>query len=1156
MTRWLAGGVAVLVVALAALLVVPGFLDWTQYRETVSARLGDLLGVPVRIDGELEISLLPAPVMTAYDVVVDRGAVQDAGTGPDGTGGEAPPLLAVDIIEVQLSLAPLLTGAVEVERAVLVNPEATVVAAPDGIDWFGGGLADRADRADGQSMAVRLDRLTIENGSVLWRDTAEGVDRRVVDIFAQATAQGLTGPAGIVGSARLGGVAYTVDLSTGRVTAGGALPIRLALGVDGIAGELRFAGLVRLAERTAQGELEVAGVDPVGLWDRLNTASAPGAPVPGLPAGGGIRTATVGLEASVEAGLDQVSLDASVLDIAGSRGRGTIVWQASPPGDRPQLDIAATFNRVLADDWVDGFALADLVQRRLAGDGPLVPAGLSAAVDIDLAAATWRDGILRNLRLIAALDDGHLTLSRLSGELPGSSELTVHGTVTPDGRAGAVDLEAVAAAGDLRGLLAWAGVDVSQVPDTRLRSLSGQVRLRGQHDEWQLLVPALSVDGSRLQGGLAWRDDGVRPGFGVRLVGDHVDLDDYHVDGAVGLMPGALADWTRIDRLIDLADGIDANIEIDIGPFSVHGHSADRLEVDATLEGGGLILRRARVAGLDGIDASLEGRIGRLDPMDDVALHVAVAAERADVLADLLGEIRPADGDAPGTSGWPVPSGAADDRADDGAAAEAASPAAAMGADALALVRLGGDRPFAVDGRIDGAGDRVVASLSGTVAEGHFDLGGAIDTPWQAPRYDLAVRMVFEDGDRAREAMAPGYQPRAPIGPVDLYAQIIGPPSAVALEDLRVTVGDLAAAGRAAIERDHERPRVTLDLRTGDIPVLDYLPAPRVRLSASAPDMRWSSAPLDLALFDRLDADLRLTAAGLRFGDLAIADVAGRAVLRDGALDIGGLDGEIFGGRLGLSGRLAAGDPVEMVADLTLVDADLAGALAGLLGLEGLSGTVSLGIDATGQGRSTAELARSLDGEGLVTVRDGAIQDLDLARIERAVSELEEPIGFLDELTAALEGGRTGIQALNARFAVVGGIAHTEDLSIVTPAGRAEGRGLVDLADQRVDLSNDFTLFGAPEAPPFVVQVLGPLSSPVRRSQTQALQAYFGRRAAEALAERFDDLIVDEDAPTDRDTSPAAGSAPGSAPGTNDGRTGVGETASEPPATANDPPGG
>ena len=1113
--RLLAGAFVAVLLIVAALLVVPGFLDWTQYRETVAARLGDVLGIPVRIDGTLEIAVLPAPVMTAYDVVVDRPA---GAAAPSDAISD--PLLDVDIIEVQLDLSALLTGAIEVERAVLMNPRATVVSDADGVGWIGQGLFEATDDPG----RFQLDRLTIENGEVLWHDRVRGVDRHVAEIFAQSTAEGLTGPAGIVGSASVGDVAYTVDLSTGRLSSGGALPIRLALGVDGVAGELRFAGLVRPADAAVQGEVAIAGVDPIGLWARFTRPPGDDGALATIDAGAAGRA--LGLEAGIEARPGFLSIDASALDIAGSRGRGTIVWDGDRAAGQPRLDIDLTFNRVLADDWVDGFGLPALAAGWLAGAGPPIPAGLTAALDIDLAAATLRGGVLRNLRLIAAVDGPQVAVERLSGELPGGSEIVLRGTATADRAAPSVDAQAVAASADLRGLLAWGGIDVSAVPPTRLRSLSGQLRLSGRPDDWRLIIDDIAVDSSRLSGGLAWRDDGERPGLGLRLTGDHVDLDGYHIEGVAGLLPDRLFQPSLAGRLLPLASAIDANIEIDVGPLSLLGRSADRLSIDATLDSGGLILRRAALVGLDGLDAAVEGRIGGLAPVDDLALQMTVDAERASVLTALLRPEAPTD----------APTGRA-------GATEPAAPVSAGAearadpwSDAMALIRLAGDRPFAFEGRVDGDRERLIAALSGTIAGGRFDLGGAVDTPWEAPRYDLAVRTVFEDGDQARAAIAPDYRPREELGLIDAYAQIVGPPSALALEDLRVSLGPLAVAGRIGIDRSGPRPHLDLDLRTGSIPVLDFLPAGRVRLTPAATVGRWSSEPLDLSPLGAVDADLRLTAGGVRLGDLEIGDVAGRATLSDGVLDVTGFDGHVLGGRLGLAGRVVAGELPEIEADITLIDADLAAALERLLGLDGMDGTLALGIDVRGQGRSAAELARGLDGHGLVTVRDGVMADLDLVRIERALGELEEPIDFLAELTAALESGRTEIRALNAEFDVVGGIAHTEALTIVTPTGRAEGRGLVDLADRRLDISSDFALFGAPDAPPFVLQVLGPLSSPVRRSQTQALQAYFGRRAAEALADRFGDLIVE-------DTEPAGGPA-------------AHDAASQPPSSAEEAPDG
>ena len=56
---------AVLALAVAALLALPSLIDWNDYREEVSAQIAAVTGREVAFDGALDLTLLPAPTLSA-----------------------------------------------------------------------------------------------------------------------------------------------------------------------------------------------------------------------------------------------------------------------------------------------------------------------------------------------------------------------------------------------------------------------------------------------------------------------------------------------------------------------------------------------------------------------------------------------------------------------------------------------------------------------------------------------------------------------------------------------------------------------------------------------------------------------------------------------------------------------------------------------------------------------------------------------------------------------------------------------------------------------------------------------------------------------------------------------------------------------------------
>ena len=61
---WIAG---LLVVLLGSLFAVPYFVDWNSYRGVFEAEASRIIGREVRVGGDVDLRLLPAPRLSEYD---------------------------------------------------------------------------------------------------------------------------------------------------------------------------------------------------------------------------------------------------------------------------------------------------------------------------------------------------------------------------------------------------------------------------------------------------------------------------------------------------------------------------------------------------------------------------------------------------------------------------------------------------------------------------------------------------------------------------------------------------------------------------------------------------------------------------------------------------------------------------------------------------------------------------------------------------------------------------------------------------------------------------------------------------------------------------------------------------------------------------------
>ncbi len=1030
MKTFLIALISVLALALTAVLVVPSFIDWNTYKQTVTSQLSDLLGKPVRIDGDVDFAMLPTPILTANGVTI--------GTPADP---EAPPPLTVGALDIRVSLLPLVAGELEVERAVLVEPAFFVESLEDGgVSWVGDRMFGDVEDAS----SVTLGRLTIDNGRIRHRDRATGIIRTVGDVFVQITADSLRGPGSLIGSISYDGIAYTLDLNGGRISDSGALPLTAGIGVDGLDGDFRLSGVL-LPGSEFHGDVAASGSDIVSVIRRFLPD------VEGLPS----AVEPFALRAPARLSAQTIALDPLTLELGDTRGTGSF---SATLGAAPSISAEMALSRLDLDVWAEGPAWREMAHAWVLDGAFAIPDSIYIALQLSADTVDLRGDLIRRASLSAGLADGVATIDRFSASFPGGSDLALVASVRAEEGAPWVDLAMEGASGDLRSVLGWIGADLASVPATRLRSLAGGIALTGTPRDFQASVVDLTVDNSRVEGGVAYRETSSR-GIGMRLVIDRLDLDSYHSDGAGAFLPDPIADpQVRVDFL-ELLQAFDANIQLNASELTVNGTEIEGLELDATVSGGTIVVRKANVASVASSSIAVQGRVGVLEPIGGLDLTIALEAAEPDRLVAAFGlEVPPPVG------------------------------------------RLG---EIAVTARLQGDGSVMIVDLQGEMAGGTVNVGGSIEQVFDAPAYDIAARLAHEDGLRIAHVFAPAFQPQRAVGPVDIYSRVLGDHDRLSLVDLQGSVGETPLAGSIEVGLTAQPLRVDADIRAGTIELDRYLPSPRRAVLSGGFVSRWGALDLETSVLSAVDGGLALTAAGLRIGDLEIVDPTLRATLDDGILTISPLTGQVFDGSFGLQATLAATDPPEIAFEIDLVGGNLAEGLASLFAMEGLAGTLDFGIDAATRGETVEAMIAELEGSGLIAVRDGGMIGIDMAEIDTGLSEATEPLDFLERLREALSGGETPFAAINVPFELDSGVALTETLSAAGDIGRAEGRGMLDLAGERLDVSTEFYLYNHPDAPPFVIQLMGPLGNPVQRPQTQALQAYFAHRAAEALAERF-----------------------------------------------------
>ena len=124
-------GIAV-ILALVAALVGPLFIDWTQYRAAIEAEASRIVGAPVRVNGPVDVRLLPVPFLD-----LKEAEIQPAGSAK----------LAARRLTMEFGLGTLLRGEFRATEATIDGAELAIGLDPSGaIDLPAASLGFDLDR--------------------------------------------------------------------------------------------------------------------------------------------------------------------------------------------------------------------------------------------------------------------------------------------------------------------------------------------------------------------------------------------------------------------------------------------------------------------------------------------------------------------------------------------------------------------------------------------------------------------------------------------------------------------------------------------------------------------------------------------------------------------------------------------------------------------------------------------------------------------------------------------------------------------------------------------------------------------------------------------------------------------------------------------------
>ena len=1118
----LAYGLLGLVALLAgAVLILPDLIDWNAYKPQISAEVRKATGRTLTIDGDLDLDVLPAPRLTAFNARLSNAP-----------GAESADMATLRALRIRIKIAPLLRGRLEVAHIEIVQPEIHLERLPDGrANWNLASVAavsrQGPERESGlaSGFAFRVNRLTVTNGAVFYRDgrAAEKIER----LSAEVAAESLFGPFSISGSMIARGVPLTFDATVGQVAEGRPVPI--AFGA-------RVGGAVVSAKGTASAAGASAEVDGEGKSLRTLVALLSGRAAPETP------DLPYSFETNVVAADGRIALNDLKLRLKDSEVSGKA---SVATGATLRVDIDLKASRIDADSFLNGprppgAATGGRPDGGQEADGEAAGIRLprDVEVNVDLAADEILAGgkPLRNVRLSATLKEGALSLGKLSALLPGDAELGLAGTADEEGGslryAGKMSFRSA----NLRTLLDWFDAAPSGIGADRLRRMTAEADIAGDLSQLRIENIRMQFDASRLEGGVAFALQD-RLSFGASLNVDQFNVDAY-VSAPREEESRAPSDGKRDQEeapqrgQMSFMEKFDANLAIRVGNVVYKDTSVQGVRFDGTLLNGELTVREASLRNLAGAGARVQGKLSGFDGVPAFKGTVSAASEDPGGLLAAFDVESPVPPERLGRIRLSGEVEAAAERVSVDAQVEVAEfggtlrgfvsgPGATPGFDLqldgghpelARLVALFTDRETAIQAggaklKVSAKGDMDNVALDAEVGalDASFKVAGTVLKPMDAPKFDLNVDFRHPDFVRLVRNFDPAFDPANPrSGAIALTAGLGGDEESVRVDRLQGAIGAMSVSGTGSYRASEPRPELELSLQAGTVALDDFLERseegtgakggsngePRPGGAPPAGEGRWSRSPINLDALGLFDGDFDFRADALVRDDLRVGKVSVAAAAKDKVLIVERLSGSMFDGSFELKGVLDARDvpavQASIVADSMKLDATEGAAI----------GTVSLNAELATRGRSQFDMVKALGGSAKVGVEGGTVKGFDILRI----GELLRNPGGVSKLPEALGSeNRTEFGALDGTFAVDNGVVRTRDLKLVADAGTGSAKGSFDLPAWKLDVAVELRLLGQTLLPPLGIRITGSPDRPHAVPDIRSLENWLPVRGVEGL---------------------------------------------------------
>lgn len=284
-----------------------------------------------------------------------------------------------------------------------------------------------------------------------------------------------------------------------------------------------------------------------------------------------------------------------------------------------------------------------------------------------------------------------------------------------------------------------------------------------------------------------------------------------------------------------------------------------------------------------------------------------------------------------------------------------------------------------------------------------------------------------------------------PLGRFSFSGGLSASSAQLAMSDATIGLDDMTARGSASISMAG-KPKITAALAVDRLDFGRLTGGGETNAAAAGS----GPAPIDLAMLRLFDADIRLEATEIGYGEVKAGPATAVLSVAGGVAELSVPQAGFYGGAVTAKVTANGSGEVPSIALVAAMDdVEALPLLTTAAGFQHIEGKLKASVEVSGSGANTDAFTRSLTGPVNVVFSNGALRGIDVVGLVRNVQSL------IGAGYAANSEAKTEFTELAIGADIRNGVATFPDIRLLGPAVRMSGQGTVDLVAQTIDMRLD-----------------------------------------------------------------------------------------------------